>query len=78
MSYVIILFIEKYPQIKKLFGYDQNLKWIIMAMVFVQLASMFIVKNLNYPELIILAYCFGGVINHSLTLGKLLINSYNL
>ncbi|KAF7987810.1 hypothetical protein HCN44_003673 [Aphidius gifuensis] len=62
------LILEKYPQIKKLFGHDQNLKWIILAMVFVQLASMFIVKNLNYPELIILAYCFGGVINHSLTL----------
>lgn len=62
------LILEKYPQIKKLFGYDKNLKWIIMALVFVQIASIFIVKNLNYPEIIILAYCFGGVINHSLTL----------
>lgn len=64
------LFSEKYPQIKKLFGYDPNFKWVVTGMVFIQLASMFIVKDLSYPVLLILAYCFGGVINHSLMLGN--------
>lgn len=39
-------------------------------MVLVQFASMFIVKDLSYPMLFLMAYCFGGVINHSLMLGN--------
>ncbi|XP_014216727.1 sphingolipid delta(4)-desaturase DES1 isoform X2 [Copidosoma floridanum] len=60
--------LEKYPQIKKLFGYDPKFKWIVTCMVLVQYASMYIVKDLNYSVLFILAYCFGGPINHSLML----------
>lgn len=62
---------EKYPQIKKLFGYDPNFKWVVTGMVLVQFASMFIVKDLSYPMLFLMAYFFGGVINHSLMLGNL-------
>ena len=39
-------------------------------MVLTQFISMFFVKDLSYPMLFLLAYCFGGVINHSLMLGK--------
>ncbi|XP_011306879.1 sphingolipid delta(4)-desaturase DES1 [Fopius arisanus] len=60
--------LEKYPQIKELFGYDPNFKWVVTAMVLVQFASMFVVKDLSYPMLFIMAYSFGGVINHSLML----------
>lgn len=62
------IILEKYPQIKKLFGYDPNFKWVVTGMVLVQLLSFFIVKDLSYPKLLLLAYCFGGVINHSLML----------
>ncbi|XP_074110383.1 delta4-sphingolipid-FADS-like protein ifc [Cotesia typhae] len=62
------LILEKYPQIKKLFGYDPNFKWVVTFMVLIQFASMFIVKDLSYPMLFLMAYCFGGVINHSLML----------
>ncbi|KAL6437183.1 hypothetical protein ACFW04_005034 [Cataglyphis niger] len=62
------LILEKYPQIKKLFGYDPNFKWIVTGMVLLQFLSFFIVKDLSYPKLLLLAYCFGGVINHSLML----------
>ncbi|XP_066583912.1 sphingolipid delta(4)-desaturase DES1 [Prorops nasuta] len=62
------LILEKYPQIKKLFGYDPNFKWVVTGMVTVQLLSMFVVKDLSYPVLFLMAYCFGGVINHSLML----------
>lgn len=65
-----IIFSEKYPQIKKLFGYDPNFKWVVTGMVLIQFVSMFIVKDLSYPVLFLLAYCFGGVINHSLMLGE--------
>ncbi|XP_063992144.1 sphingolipid delta(4)-desaturase DES1 [Diachasmimorpha longicaudata] len=60
--------LEKYPEIKQLFGYDPNFKWVVTTMVLVQLVSMFIVKDLSYPMLFIAAYCFGGVVNHSLML----------
>lgn len=59
----------KYPQIKKLFGYDPMFKWIVTGMVLIQFISIFFVKDLSYPMLFLVAYCFGGVINHSLMLG---------
>lgn len=37
-------------------------------MVLIQFISMFFIKDLSYPMLFFLAYCFGGVINHSLML----------
>ena len=64
------MFTEKYPQIKKLFGYDPNFKWIVSGMVFVQLAMLFVIPSLPWSLVIGLAYCFGGVLNHSLMLGK--------
>lgn len=62
------IILEKYPQIKKLFGYDPNFKWVVTGMVLIQILSLFIVKDLSYPKLLLMAYCFGGVINHSLML----------
>jgi len=35
----------------------------------VQFLSFFVIKDLSYTKLLLLAYCFGGVINHSLMLG---------
>lgn len=58
----------KYPQVKKLYGPDEKLKYIVVAMVLVQLVVMYFVKNMSWTNIIILAYCFGGVINHSMSL----------
>lgn len=58
----------KYPQVKKLYGPDEKLKFIVVAMVLVQLVVMCFVKNMSWTNIIILAYCFGGVINHSMSL----------
>lgn len=60
----------KYPQIKKLFGSDPNFKWIVSGMITIQLMMIFVVPRLPWPLVIGLAYCFGGVINHSLMLGQ--------
>ncbi|XP_076643384.1 delta4-sphingolipid-FADS-like protein ifc [Halictus rubicundus] len=62
------IILEKYPQIKKLFGYDPNFKWIVTGLVLVQFVSLYFIKDLSYPMLFLVAYCFGGVINHSLML----------
>ncbi|KAL2716594.1 sphingolipid delta(4)-desaturase DES1 [Vespula squamosa] len=67
-NYFIAFIAEKYPQIKKLFGFDSQFKWIVTGMVLVQFLSLFIVKDLSYPKLFLMAYCFGGIINHSLML----------
>ncbi|XP_032791452.2 sphingolipid delta(4)-desaturase DES1 [Daphnia magna] len=60
--------LEKYPQIKKLFGSDPNFKWIVSLMITLQIAMIFVVPRFPWPLVIGLAYCFGGVINHSLML----------
>ncbi|XP_070855303.1 sphingolipid delta(4)-desaturase DES1-like isoform X3 [Drosophila suzukii] len=62
------LILAKYPQIKKLFGHDPNFKWVAGAMVLTQVLSLFVVKDLSWSWLLVAAYCFGGIINHSLML----------
>lgn len=62
------IILEKYPQIKKLFGYDPNFKWVVTGMVFTQFLLMYILKDKSWPVLLLVAYCIGGVINHSLML----------
>lgn len=60
--------LEKYPQIKKLFGYDPNFKFVAGGMVLMQMLMLFVMKDRSWPTIILTAYCFGGVINHSLML----------
>lgn len=61
---------EKYPQIKKLFGYDPVFKWKVVFVVFLQIASLYFIKDFSWPRLLLVGYGFGGVINHNLALGK--------
>ncbi|EDL94847.1 rCG20408 [Rattus norvegicus] len=49
---------------------DRNLIWIVTAIVLTQLASLYLVKDLDWKRLIFCAYVFGGSINHSLILGS--------
>ncbi|XP_065171329.1 sphingolipid delta(4)-desaturase DES1 [Atheta coriaria] len=62
------IILEKYPQIKKLFGYDPNFKWVVTLMVSIQMIMMFVIKDQSWPVLLLAAYMLGGVINHSLML----------
>ncbi|XP_077989030.1 sphingolipid delta(4)-desaturase DES1-like isoform X2 [Glandiceps talaboti] len=49
-------------------GCDERLKYIVTAMVVVQLIACFLVKDAPWTVVVLAAYCFGGVINHSMTL----------
>jgi len=71
---VLIIFFgfvsEKHPEIKQLFGYDPNFKWVVTGMISLQVVLMFLMRGQSWSILLLTAYCFGGVINHSLMLGK--------
>ncbi|KAB7506227.1 Sphingolipid delta(4)-desaturase DES1 [Armadillidium nasatum] len=60
--------LRKHPEIKELFGHDPMLKvWTLLLVTF-QILSLFIVQNLSWVYVVLLSYCVGGVINHSLML----------
>jgi len=61
-------FIEKYPQIKQLFGVDRTFKWKVLALVFTQFCMFFLMRDASWPTLVLTAYLFGGVVNHALML----------
>jgi sphingolipid delta-4 desaturase len=60
--------LKKYPEIKKLFGYDEKFKYVCAGLVFTQIASLYYLQDKSWQFLLIAAYCFGGVVNHSLSL----------
>ncbi|XP_054712564.1 sphingolipid delta(4)-desaturase DES1-like [Uloborus diversus] len=60
--------LKKHPEIKGLMGHDPVFKYIVTAMVLVQCISFWLLKDSSFTTLFISAYCFGGVINHSLAL----------
>lgn len=56
-------------QVATLFGVDPWLKYKVSTFVFIQLFLAFCVRDMNWPALLVLAYCCGGTFNHALTLG---------
>lgn len=44
------------------------MQWKVTGMVITQIIACYVVKDLSWPVLLLAAYCFGGVINHSMTL----------
>ena len=74
MSYApgFILLAEKYPEIKKLMGPDPLMKYLITALVIFNIVSSYFVSrvfDLSYLWTTVLAYCVGGIVNHSIILG---------
>jgi sphingolipid delta-4 desaturase len=61
--------LAKYPQVKTLMGSDWRTSIQLVLMVFIQLFMVFMVKDMSWKELIVLAYVVGGTLNHSLSLG---------
>ena len=55
---------------KRLFGRDERMPYKVLAMVLFQLVSVYLVSGRPWLQVVLLAYCLGGVINHSLMLGE--------
>ncbi|XP_021054577.1 sphingolipid delta(4)-desaturase DES1-like [Mus pahari] len=62
--------LAKYPEIKSLMKPDPNLIWIVTVIILIQLASIYLVKDLEWKWVIFCAYVFGGSINYSLITGS--------
>lgn len=63
------LILAKYPQIKQLMGVDPNFKWVVTATVLLQFITFVLIKDIkSFWILLLVAYFWVGVINHSLML----------
>ncbi|KAJ6633568.1 Sphingolipid delta(4)-desaturase DES1 [Pseudolycoriella hygida] len=62
------IILAKCPQIKQLYGHDPIFKYVCTALVLTQFVMLFVMKGQSWPITILVAYCFGGVLNHSLLL----------
>jgi len=60
---------EKYPQVKELFGVDENLKYKVLAVVGIQIAGAYLASiTPSWGLWFLLTYTLGGTFNHTLTL----------
>ena len=50
-------------------GSDWRTSIQLVMMVFIQLFMVYMVKDMSWKELIVMAYVVGGTLNHSLSLG---------
>ena len=47
---------------------DHSLKYVVLAMILAQICAAYLVRGASIPVILVVAYCFGGVVNHSMTL----------
>lgn len=60
--------LKKYPQVKELFGPDPQTKWFCFAVVFLQLLTCYLVKDVSsWTIFLLVVYVVGGTLNHSCT-----------
>jgi len=62
------LMLAKYPLIKKYMCADPHFKYVVAAMVAMQVVMCFLLQDSSWWTVTIWAYVLGGTINHSLTL----------
>jgi sphingolipid delta-4 desaturase len=60
--------LQKYPQIKTLYGPCARTKYVCTALVVMQLASSYLLRAAPWWLIVLVAYSFGGVINQALLL----------
>lgn len=58
--------LKLHPEIKKLMGYDTTIAYIVTAEVILQMIMAYLVMDVSWPAILILAYVVGAVLNHSL------------
>lgn len=62
------IIIKKHPEIKQLFGVDHAFKFVVTALVLTQILACYLLKDSDWLLILIQSYCFGGTVNHALTL----------
>ncbi|XP_054853009.1 sphingolipid delta(4)-desaturase DES1 [Eublepharis macularius] len=60
--------LSKHPEIKALMKPNYNLVWIVVLMIFVQLVTFYLVKDLDWKWVLFWSYTFHSCISHSMTL----------
>jgi sphingolipid delta-4 desaturase len=60
------LILQKYPQIKKLMGYEPRIAMWVTLEVLLQLLLCYLIKDQSWTVVLVMAYVVGGTINHSL------------
>jgi len=61
--------LAKYPQVKQLMGHDSRTAIQLVSMVLAQFFMCYMVKEMSWTEILLIAYVVGGTLNHSLSLG---------
>lgn len=56
--------LTKYPEIKKLYGYDPLMRYQVIAVVILQISLSLYVRDQPWWKFIIIAYVIGGTCNH--------------
>jgi sphingolipid delta-4 desaturase len=62
------LILAKYPEIKKLYGYDPNFRYVVLLLVSIQLTMAYYMRSCNGWVFFLGAYVVGGTCNHMLLL----------
>src|SRR5882724_5181939 len=60
--------LQKYPQIKALYGPCARTKYVCTALVLVQLGAAYALRDAPWWLIVLVAYAFGGVVNQALLL----------
>jgi len=62
------LILEKYPQVKELYGYDPKTKYVVTFWVASQFLAAYLMRNSSWFSVVLFAYIYGGLANHALFL----------